>query len=424
MNFKKLLAVVLALIMCASVFAACDSDGSTNDESNKGPSAETVGDQESNTSSDTESSTATPSVEDTRFNYFNANMADYISIAPDEYNNIPVSISAEYQVSDATIKSYIDAQLFENRVKLNDGISVTDKPIKLGDSAFIYYRGTVDGVEFEGGSNWDASEPTELGIGSGKFIPGFEEGLIGVIPAETSADKPFALHVTFPETYGSDLAGKDAIFYVRIVYTVQYELPEYTEDFIINTLEFVPDSTDVKASFEASIKEQLEAELAPYRETAIQNAMWTHVLSNTTVESFPEGEVDYFYNSYLDQYEYYMEYYKYYGYSFNTLDEFVIAFLGLSEGADWMAETRKNAETDVTQNMIFHYIAQAEDMIITDTDYQAALQYYVDYYKSQTGTEYSAEEIEAGIGSRMIKEHALFTKVTEFLINNCTVTYK
>jgi FKBP-type peptidyl-prolyl cis-trans isomerase (trigger factor) len=89
-----------------------------------------------------------------------------------------------------------------------------------------------------------------------------------------------------------------------------------------------------------------------------------------------------------------------------------------------MAETRKNAETDVTQNMIFHYIAQAEDMIITDTDYQAALQYYIDYYKSQTGTEYSAEEIEAGIGSRMIKEHALFTKVTEFLINNCTVTYK
>lgn len=424
MKFKKLLAVALALLMCVSVFAACDSDGSTNDESNKGPSAETVGDIESGSSSGTESSSENTSAEDTRFNYFNADMTDYISIDSDAYNSIPVSISSEYQVSDATIKSYIDGQLFENRVKLNDGISVTDKPIKLGDSAFIYYRGTVDGVEFEGGSNWDASEPTRLGIGSGKFIPGFEEGLIGVIPAETSADNPFALHVTFPETYGTDLAGKDAIFYVRVVYTVQYELPEYNEDFIINTLEFVPDSTDVKASFEASIKEQLETELAPYRESAIQNAMWEHILANTTVEKFPEGEVDYFYNSYLDQYEYYMEYYKYYGYSFNTLDEFVIAFLGLNEGDDWMAETVKTAETDVTQNLIFHYIAQVEDMIITDTDYQAALQYYIDYYKSQTGTEYSAEEIEAGIGSRMIKEHALFTKVTEFLINNCSVTYK
>ena len=60
---------------------------------------------------------------------------------------------------------------------------------------------------------------------------------------------------------------------------------------------------------------------------------------------------------------------------------------------------------------------------LKEEDRKEALQYYIDYYKSQTGTEYSAEEIEAGIGSRMIKEHALFSKVNEILYTNCTVTY-
>jgi hypothetical protein len=92
MNFKKLLAVVLAVLACVSTFAACNSDSSTNDESNKGPSAETVGDLESG--SDSESSTTTPSVEDTRFNYFNADMSDYVSIDPDAYKGFDVLCSA------------------------------------------------------------------------------------------------------------------------------------------------------------------------------------------------------------------------------------------------------------------------------------------------------------------------------------------
>ena len=79
------------------------------------------------------------------------------------------------------------------------------------DSLRYKYR-TKDGTAFEGGSNWDDKVPLELGIGSGSFIPGFEDGLIGVIPSNTSKENPFELHVTFPEGYKSaDLAGKAVV---------------------------------------------------------------------------------------------------------------------------------------------------------------------------------------------------------------------
>ena len=110
------------------------------------------------------------------------------------------------------------------------------------------------------------------------------------------------------------------------------------------------------------------------------------------------------------------------GQSFQSLDEFVAAYLGLADGEDWKKITTENAEIDVTQNLLFHYIAQMEGLIITDADYQASVQYYIDYYKAQ-GQTLTAADVESYFGSRMIKEQALFDKVNTFLVDKCTVTY-
>ena len=154
---------------------------------------------------------------------------------------------------------------------------------------------------------------------------------------------------------------------------------------------------------------------------------WEKLFDDAVIKKYPETEVKHYYDQYIEEYEYYKKMYTtYYGMSFNSLDEFVIAYLGLESGADWKEVTTENAQTDVSQNLIFHYIAQQENIIITDTDYQNSIQYYVNYYNSQGNgtTTYTAKEIEEGLGARFLKEHALFEKVQDLLVEHCTVTYK
>ncbi|MBQ8410003.1 MAG: FKBP-type peptidyl-prolyl cis-trans isomerase [Clostridia bacterium] len=410
MILKRILACLLAALMCVTLFTACNK---TEEESTADTSA-------AETESGTEAETGAAA--SNRFDYFNTDLTPYITIDRSVYSNMKVELSSDYIIDNEDVQTYVESERIANRVAKNGTEQVTDQPIAKGDSAFIYYKGFLDGEEFEGGSNWDDDEPFELVIGSGSFVPGFEDGLIGVIPANTSEENPFPVNVTFPENYYENLAGKAVVFNVWVVYSVEYELPAYDDAFITETLEYVPQTDNVKEEFEAHLLEQLKAEMATYEQTAIRNSIWEQLLDQATVTEYPESEIEYYYNSYLDQYEYYMQYYTYYGYSFATLDEFVIAYLGLDEGADWKAETRESCKIDVAQNLVFHAIAQNEDIIITDTDYQNSIQYYVDYYTSQ-GYSYTAEDVEQGLGADFLKQHALFEKVNTMLIANCTVTY-
>ncbi len=395
MKFTKLLAIILAALTCISVFAACDSNGGSEEET-----------------------TSKGEVE--RFDYFSANMSEYVTIDSALYKDSSVTINSEFRVDDAAVEKYIQSALYKYRKVQNNAAQVTDKPIAFGDTAFIYYRGELDGKEFAGGSNFDDAKPYELGIGSGRFIPGFEDGLIGVVPSETSKDKPYALEVTFPENYGKEeLNGKDVIFYVWVVYKVEYALPELTNDFVTNTLKFKTEEEDAVAAYKQNIKAGLEQ----YRDAEVKNALWETLLDETVLIKYPETEVQYFYDSYMEQYEYYKSYYENSGYKFASFDDFVIQYLGLDKGADWKAETLANSQLDVLQNLVSHAIAQQEGIEVTAEDRQDAIDYYTEYYKNygQTITE---EELIKAVGERLINEYALFEKVNKFLVDNCNITYE
>lgn len=414
MKLTKLLAIILSFLMLASIFVSCDSSNAAEETTAKNPTPEV----ETGNNSTTEN--------EKRFDYFGAKLSDYITVDESLYKNTTTTISSDYRVDDRLIDVYIDSLRYQKRAKLNDGASVKDQPVKFGDSVFIYYKGMVDGKEFEGGSNWDDTKPFELGIGSSSFFPGFEDGLIGVIPQSTSRETPFELKVTFPEGYRStDLAGKDAIFLIYMPYAVQYSIPEYNEDFIKNTLNFEVKGDDAVAEHRQYIKDLITPEVEGYAKQQTVNNLWEELLEKAEVIKYPEGEVDYYYNSYLKQYESEMEYFtKYYGYKFASLDDFVIKYLGLAEGTDWKAETRVTAELDTKQNLIFHAIAQKEGMVITSADYQKTIQTYIDFYKQQYNVTYTASDIESMLGARMIKEYAIFEKVNNFLFDNCTIEYK
>ena len=407
----RILALLLTLMICLTSLIAC------NGKNEEDTSAQA---QESETESASSNESATPAVD--RFDYFNTDLTPYINLDRSIYSALSVELSADYIIDEADVQTYVESRRIENRVAANGDTQVTDQAIKKGDSAFIYYKGFLDGEAFEGGSNWDDAKPFELVIGSGSFIPGFEDGLVGVIPANTSKENPFALNVTFPENYYEELAGKAVVFNVYVAYTVQYDLPAYDDQFITETLEYTPTGDNVKAEFEQHILTQLKSEMATYEQSEILNQIWTSILDKAEVLEYPEKEIEYYYNSYVEQYEYNMNYYSYMGYQFASLDEFVIAYLGLEEGADWKAETRESCKIDVAQNLAFHAIAQNEGIIITDADYQNSIQYYVDLYASR-GYSYTAEQVEQGLGADFIKQHALFEKVNTMLVANCKVTY-
>lgn len=392
--------------MCFAAMTACNNGNDGNDES-------------SGTTGTTGTQSSADNQEAARFDYFTEDMTKYISIDESEYKNSTVTLSKELMPGKEGVQAYID--VLRDTYRVSTGNKITDKAVEEGDTVMLYYEGWLDGEKFAGGSNMDDETPYPLEIGSGSFIPGFEEALIGIIPAETSRENQVDLNLTFPESYHSaELAGKSVIFKVYIEYIDETAPAEYTEKFITETLKYTTENEDIKASFEKYIEDEV---IPSVRKNEILNKLWEKLFDVAVVTKHPETEVAYYYEQYIAEYEYYEEYFSYIGQSFNTFDEFVIAYLGLADGVDWKAVTTDNAKIDVTQNLIFNYIAQKENINITDDDYNASVQYYINYYASQ-GQTLTAADVETYFGSRMIRSQALFDKVNAFLVDNCTVSYE
>lgn len=149
----------------------------------------------------------------------------------------------EYTVSDEDIEHEI-SHMAEKNSRL---ITIEDRPVEKKDIAVIDFEGFVDGVAFEGGK----SENHELEIGSNTFIPGFEDQIIGM-----KIDEEKDINVKFPEEYFSkELAGKDAVFKVKLHEIKRKELPTIDDEFAKDVSEF-----DTLKELKASIKEKLEEE--------------------------------------------------------------------------------------------------------------------------------------------------------------------
>ena len=362
-----------------------------------------------------------------RYDYLANDMSAFVSLDKGLYAAFQINVGKDYLVTDEVIEQQLKAMLYKYATATNGTEQVKDQPIRYGDKAYIYYRGEVDGVAFEGGSNMNDKTPYGLGIGSGSFIPGFEEGLIGVVPNETSKDNPYPVHVTFPENYKEDLAGKDAIFYVVVEYVVQYEIPELTDKFVEETLKYEHegDLPDVEGAlvdaYKASIKKSMEQSALEAAEQAAYAKAMEELMGKLTFTSYPEGEVEYYYNMYIKEFESYYAYYKtLYGYS--SLDEFAVDYMGLEKGSDWKAELTKQCQKTVQQSILIHAIAEVEGIEqVTDAEFQAELDYLVEYYKQYN---YTAEYIREQMGDDAIKESALFGKIEKLIMERITIKYE
>lgn len=157
-------------------------------------------------------------------------------------------------------------------------VSVEDRAAKKGDTVVIDFEGFVDGVAFDGGK----AEGHSLELGSGQFIPGFEDQIIG-----KNINDEFDINVTFPEEYGAkELAGKPAVFKIKLHEIKVRELPAVDDEFAKDVSEF-----DTLKELEASIKERLEKDNAQKAKYETEEAAIKAVCDKSKVE-IPSGMVD------------------------------------------------------------------------------------------------------------------------------------
>ena len=290
----------------------------------------------------------------------------------------------------------VDARVEEERNKQATEIQVEDRAVAEGDNVNLDYAGTVDGVAFAGGTAQDQT----LKIGSGSFIPGFEEQMIGMNIGEEKD-----LQVTFPEKYhAEELAGKAAVFHVKVNSITETQLPALDDDFAKDISEF-----DTLEEYKADIRAKLEAQAAERDNNNFTNAVIEKVLENATVE-IPEAMIERQIDSMMRDFEY-----RLMGNGLK-LDDF-LKYTG-SDMKAFRENYRGQAEKSVKAHLVLEAIEKAEAIDAT----QEQIDKQLEAFAAQTGK--TVEEFKASLSESDIeyfKADAIRDNCVKFLADNAKI---
>ncbi|ETT82490.1 trigger factor [Viridibacillus sp. FSL R5-0477] len=290
----------------------------------------------------------------------------------------------------------IEAQLKEQQERLAELVVKEDQAIVTGDTAVIDFEGFVDGEAFEGGKGDNYS----LEIGSGSFIPGFEEQLVG---AKTGEAKE--VEVTFPEEYhAAELAGKKATFKVTINEVKGKELPELNDD-LAKEIDSEVEGLD---ALRTKLKEKTAAEKATASETALRDELVEKAATNASMD-IPEAMI----NTEIDRMM--QEFTQRLQMQGMNLDLYY-QFSGQDEAA-LRGQMKTDAESRVRVSLVLEAIAEAEKIEVTEEDLTAELE----KMSAQFGMD--AEQIKTALGGTHVLEHDIkIQKTVEFLAENAKIT--
>lgn len=318
------------------------------------------------------------------------------SIAIGEYHNIEIEKVEVEEVTDESVQSEFDAYMDA----FNKEVEVTDRDtLENGDIADIDFVGKIDGEEFEGGS----SEGYKLELGSGSFIPGFEDGLVGVKKGESKS-----LALTFPENYqNQDYAGKNVVFDVTVNGIYKTEKPEVTDEFVKENTEF--ESID---AYKADIRSTMEESKKNAAVNTKRNAIWSALVSNSAMKKYDEEEI----KDYILEYKDYVT--NVVSSSYSMSFESYLSASGM-EPADFKQTAVTNAKAAAKEQLILDNIAEKEGITVSDEDYKEYLKDYMDGMGVSTEEElwskfesqgYVKEDVE-----KSMKDTIIADKVIELL---------
>ena len=291
----------------------------------------------------------------------------------------------DVEVSDDEVQSEIDNLLasYPEYRKL-DKTTVED-----GDWVNIDFVGKQDGEAFEGGSSDEGGY--DLQIGSGSFIDGFEEGLIGKHVGDS-----FELPLTFPETYtpNPDLAGQDVVFEVTINAIEEQVTPEWNDAFVQKNTEYETVDEYVAATKE-SLQEEKDSEKAYYVMQAI--------VDDSEFEC-ADSDVQTLVDAQKQQYEQYASYLG------MTLEDYLSNSGMTDEGL------KENAKFQISCTLAIDAIGKAENITVSDDEYQAGLEELASQYGAESG-----EAFEEQYGKEEIENSILYDKILDYVVDQAVV---
>lgn len=372
---SMLLVMALSVTGCSQKTATKDKDTKTEETAKTDDAEETESDNTEDTSEDTPTTAE-----------LMAGIDVEKCVTLGDYKGVTVEKTIQ-SVTDEDVQNEIDNALENYPVEV-------DQAAKEGDTVNIDYVGKIDGEEFDGGSDQGA----DLKLGSGKFIDGFEDGLIGARKGETRT-----LNLTFPEDYTQDLAGK-AVEFTVTVNAVKEPLSEPTDQWVADNIE----GYDNIADYKAGIRSEQEESNEQTAENQVRYAAWTQVIDNCTINEYPETLVEVGKKLYEQQVETYAKY------AGMELDAYIESS-GLTQ-EEYQSNMEEYGKNVAAQALVCQAICDKEGFAIGDDDYQKALQDML--------TEYGCTEDELiqTYGQDNVEQSIMLNRVSNLILENANVT--
>lgn len=309
----------------------------------------------------------------------------------------PVAVVSKYKGLEAEKEEVvvtdedIDSEIMTDRKRNSRLLTVTDRPAEKDDKVIIDFEGFVDGVPFEGGK----AEKQSLVLGSGSYIPGFEDQIIG-----HSAGETFDITVKFPEDYGAEhLAGREAVFKITLHEIKYEEIPELNDDFVKE----VSDTLDTVDAYKADIKAKITERRQKAADKAFEDKLIDALIENTRVE-IPQPMIDAEIESEVSDFDYRLRsqggslemYYKYTGYNENTLRE----------------SFKPQAERRIRTRLALEAVIKAEGIAPTPEEIEEEYNKIAESYKMET------EKVKSAIKESDISEDINLRKAVELIKEN------
>ena len=294
-----------------------------------------------------------------------------------------------YNVKDEDVEAEVQKLLDRNARK----VDVEGRAAVSGDIVNIDFVGTVDGVKFDGGE----AQGFDLTLGSGQFIPGFEDQVVGMNVGETKD-----VNVTFPENYqAEELKGKPAVFAVTLNKIQGKELPELTDEFIKDAT-----GSETVDAYKAKTKERLEQQAKRQATDATENSILEAIAEKATAE-IPQAMIDTEVDNLVKKFEYQLMYQGL------QLKDY-LQFLKVTE-EEFKKNYEEQAKKNVLSQLIISQIIKEEKIEATDEEVDAKIA------EQAASVEKSAEEYKKGMDPRQvdyIKSDIVITKLFDFLKAN------
>ena len=319
---------------------------------------------------------------------FTATVALKPEVKLGKYKGVKVE-AAEVTVTDEEV----DAKIEKERENNARTIEVTDRPVKDGDMTVLDFEGFVDGVAFDGGKG----ENYPLTIGSGAFIPGFEEQLVGA-----EIGKEVEVNVTFPEDYqAEELKGKAAVFKCTIKEIKEKELPALDDEFASEVSEF-----DTLEEYKKDVKETLTIEKEKAARDAKEAAVIDAIIADSDMD-IPEAMVTTQQKQMIDEFAQRMQMQglsmeQYFQFTGATLDKM-------------MEQVKPQAETRIKSRLVLEAVAAKEGIEATEEDYEEEIKTMAEVYQMEPD---KIKEMLPEKSVKGIKEDIAVKKAAEFVVNN------